>query len=99
MRPASTWSVTSGKKGKYCAESLSTTPTCSSSTTIERLVVHFETLLQSIAANPAAAVASLRLMRADDEQQLLYGWNETRTDYPQGVVHELFAQQVERDAA
>ena len=65
-------------------------------TTIERLVVNFETLLQSIAANPTEAVASLRLLRAEDERQLLYGWNETWSEFPQGVVHELFAQQVER---
>ena len=65
-------------------------------TTIQRMVVNFETLLHSIAANPAEAVASLRLLRAEDERQLLYGWNETYTEFPQEVVHELFARQVER---
>ncbi len=64
--------------------------------TIERLVVNFETLLQSIVANPAEAVASLRLLRAEDERQLLYGWNDTDAEFPAGAVHELFARQVER---
>ena len=64
--------------------------------TIERLVMNYETLLQSIATDATAAVASLRLLREEDERQLLYGWNETSTEYPQGVVHELFARQVER---
>ena len=64
--------------------------------TIERLAANYKTLLQSIVANPTEAVASLRLLREEDERQLLYGWNETSTEYPQGVVHELFAQQVAR---
>ena len=64
--------------------------------TIQRMAVNFQTLLQSIAANPTEAVASLRLLRAEDEQQLVYGWNETYTEFPHEVVHELFARQVER---
>jgi amino acid adenylation domain-containing protein len=47
-------------------------------------------------ANPAAAVASLRLLRAEDERRLLYGWNDTCTEFPRELVHELFARQVER---
>ena len=64
--------------------------------TIERLVVNYQTLLQSIVADATVAVASLRLLRAEDERQLLYEWNETSSEEPQGVVHELFAQQVKR---
>ena len=60
------------------------------------MAVNFETLLRSIVANPAEAVASLRLLRAEDERQLLYGWNETFTEFPQELVHELFERQVER---
>ncbi|HET9394592.1 MAG TPA: condensation domain-containing protein, partial [Nitrospiraceae bacterium] len=61
--------------------------------TIERLVVNYQTLLQSIVADPTEAVTSLRLLRVEDERQLLYGWNETATEYAAGMVHELFAAQ------
>ena len=65
-------------------------------TTIERLAVNYQTLLQSITTNTTAAVASLRLLRAEDERQLLYGWNDTGIEFPRGVVTESFAQQVAR---
>ena len=32
-----------------------------------------------------------------EREQVLYGWNDTRADYPNVCVHELFEQQVERD--
>jgi aspartate racemase len=65
-------------------------------TTIQRMVVNFETLLHSIVANPGEGVASLRLLSPDDERQLLYGWNDTSVEVPQLPVHELFERQVER---
>ncbi|HEU4507795.1 MAG TPA: amino acid adenylation domain-containing protein [Pyrinomonadaceae bacterium] len=64
--------------------------------TIQRMAVNFETLLRSIVANPSEAVASLRLLRPEDERQLLYGWNDTSTEFPQELVHEMFERQVER---
>lgn len=33
----------------------------------------------------------------NDRDQLLYGWNNTRAEFPQVCAHELFEQQVDRD--
>jgi amino acid adenylation domain-containing protein len=64
--------------------------------TITRMVGHYETLLQAIAANPQQRIAKLPLL-SPAEQQVLVEWNRTRVDYPQDeCIHELFEAQVEQ---
>jgi amino acid adenylation domain-containing protein len=64
--------------------------------TITRMVGHYETLLQAIAANPQQRIAKLPLL-SPAEQQMLVEWNRTRVDYPQDeCIHELFEAQVEQ---
>ena len=65
--------------------------------TMERLLGHFETMLRGIVANPDARVASLPLLTADERDQLVRGWNETRAVFPDRCcVHELFERQADR---
>jgi natural product biosynthesis luciferase-like monooxygenase protein len=65
--------------------------------TIERMAGHFQTLLQTVVANPHQPVAELQLLTEHEQQQLLVDWNATQTDYPWGhCIHLLFEQQVER---
>lgn len=63
--------------------------------TIERLVSHWQTLLQGLIANPEAPIWQVPLLPPDERQQLLHTWNATQTDYPanQSVV-DLFTAQV-----
>jgi amino acid adenylation domain-containing protein len=64
--------------------------------TIERMVGHFQTLLEGIVANLEQKIAQLPLLTEFELQQLA-GWNNTETDYPKDAcIHELFEQQVER---
>ncbi len=64
--------------------------------TIERMVGHFQTLLEGIVANPEQKIAQLPLLTEFERQQLA-GWNNTETDYPKDAcIHQLFEQQVER---
>jgi amino acid adenylation domain-containing protein len=66
--------------------------------TIERLVSHFETLLQGIAANPELPLSNLPLLSRTEQHQLLVEWNQTRTDYPRDhTIHDLFAAQAARE--
>src|ERR1051325_6406654 len=46
-------------------------------TTIERMAAHFETLLESIVAEPDARIADLSLLTGSERRQLLVEWNET----------------------
>ncbi|WP_310422568.1 amino acid adenylation domain-containing protein [Chamaesiphon sp. VAR_48_metabat_135_sub] len=64
--------------------------------TIERMVMHFQTLLESIIANPAQRIDELPLLTAAERQQLLVAWNQTQADYPNLCIHQLFEAQVER---
>jgi amino acid adenylation domain-containing protein len=65
--------------------------------TISRMLGHFETLLQSIAANPEERLSDLPLLTEIERRQLLMQWNDTKTEYPRDkCLHELFEAQVER---
>ena len=67
------------------------------SATIERMVDHFQVLLESIVADPEQTISDLPILTDAEKHQLLVEWNETRTDYPgDKCIHELFEQQVER---
>ncbi|KAA3660050.1 MAG: hypothetical protein DWQ04_20515 [Chloroflexi bacterium] len=65
--------------------------------TIERLLIHFEVLLNGIITNPNETIARLPLLTPTEKQQLLVSWNDTQAAFPlDQCVHQLFEQQVER---
>ncbi|MEH1814618.1 MAG: amino acid adenylation domain-containing protein [Nostoc sp.] len=65
--------------------------------TINRLASHFQTLLESIVAQPKQCIANLLILTATEQHQLLVEWNDTQTNYSEDqCIHELFAAQVER---
>jgi len=63
---------------------------------IERMVGHFLTLLEGLAAHPEERIGELPILRAHERHQLLVEWNDTAVKYPARCVHELFEDQVER---
>ncbi|WP_193200009.1 non-ribosomal peptide synthetase [Nostoc sp. MG11] len=64
--------------------------------TITRMLRHLQTLLEAIATNQVQRLGELPLLTADEQNQLLFEWNDTQQDYPQDLcVHQLFEQQVE----
>src|SRR5829696_1421980 len=67
---------------------------------IERLLGHLRTLLESIAAQtsaPSQTLAELELLTSRDREQVLVEWNNTARDYPRDLcLHEIFEAQVER---
>ncbi|HEY3581865.1 MAG TPA: amino acid adenylation domain-containing protein [Pyrinomonadaceae bacterium] len=64
---------------------------------IERLLGHLRTLLESIAARPFQTLAELQLLTSSEREQVLVEWNKTARDYPQDLyLHEMFEAQVER---
>ena len=50
--------------------------------TIERMMRHFERLLQSIVSDSKQKVKDLRLLTDERRQQILVDWNDTQADYP-----------------
>ncbi|MEG3898402.1 MULTISPECIES: amino acid adenylation domain-containing protein [unclassified Microcoleus] len=65
--------------------------------TITRLIGHFQTLLESIAANPEQRIANLQYLSAQERDHLLVECNNTQADYPQILcIHQLFEMQADR---
>ncbi|MDO9269533.1 MAG: amino acid adenylation domain-containing protein [Methylobacter sp.] len=63
--------------------------------TIDRLIGHFQTLLEGIVADPDAHLSELPLLTEPERRQLLIEWNDTGTWFPRDkCIHELFEAQV-----
>ena len=65
--------------------------------TVARWVGYFETLLGSVANDPAGNVWELAMMDQGEVDQVIRDWNEPsdRTDFPERTVPQLFEEQVE----
>jgi amino acid adenylation domain-containing protein len=65
--------------------------------TIDRMMGHFQNLLEGVAANPDQHLADLPILTKVEQHCLLIEWNDTHIDYPQNMcIHDLFEVQVER---
>jgi len=64
---------------------------------IARMLGHFQTLLEGMAANQNQRLAEIPLLTAAELHQQLVEWNNTHKDYPKDkCIHHLFEEQVER---
>ena len=65
--------------------------------TVERLLGHFQVLLEGAVADPDRAVAHVPLLTDVERRQVLVEWNATAVEYPrERCVHHLFEDQVSR---
>lgn len=58
--------------------------------TIERLAVHYMTLLAGILANPQQLITCLPILPTTEQRQVLVEWNDTDRPVVVNFVHELF---------
>ena len=66
--------------------------------TIDRMLSHFQILLEAAVANPEERVSKLPLLSSGERQQLLVEWNSTEAEYPKdSCLHELIAQQARQN--
>ncbi len=64
--------------------------------TIVRLAGHFQSLLESVAADPDRRLSEINILTPIENEQLLGAWTRTGTNYPRDAcVHELFQKQVD----
>src|SRR5262249_27499139 len=67
------------------------------SSTIVRLGMHWQNLLESVCTEPVRRLSQLPLLTAAERRQLLSEWNDVGANYPQSdCIHELFERQVVR---
>ncbi|HVT17775.1 MAG TPA: amino acid adenylation domain-containing protein [Thermoanaerobaculia bacterium] len=65
--------------------------------TAARMLTHFGTLLDAIAADPQARLTSLPLLGNAERQQILLQWNDTQGPVPgPQLIHRLFERQAAR---
>lgn len=65
--------------------------------TITNILKHLQNLLESIVANPEEPIGSLPLLTQGERHQLLWEWNNTKTEYAQTCIHKLVETQVEKN--
>jgi amino acid adenylation domain-containing protein/non-ribosomal peptide synthase protein (TIGR01720 family) len=64
--------------------------------TINRMVGHFSSLLESIIANPTEHIGNLTIL-TEKEQKQLQQWNYTQVEFRRDIcIHQLFEEQVEK---
>lgn len=67
--------------------------------TIERMLGHFEVLLEAAVANPTALVADLPLLGEAERHKILVEWNQTASDYPhESCLPQMIAEQAQRSS-
>jgi len=65
--------------------------------TVDRMLLHLETLLGHLAAGRVRRLADLSLVTEAERRQLLGEWNDTRRTWPRpALLHQLFEQSAER---
>lgn len=67
------------------------------STTITRMLGHFNILVNTVCGDPQRRISAVQLMTSAEVQQLTVDWNDTGIKYPLDTcVHHLFEAQEER---
>jgi amino acid adenylation domain-containing protein len=65
--------------------------------TINRMLKHFQTLLEGIVANPDQRISDLPLLTEEEQYQQLVKWNNTNNpNLKQTCIHQLFEAQVDQ---
>lgn len=65
--------------------------------TIQRLMNHYKIILESFTKDSLISIKSLNLLTKEEQQQLLYDFNQTNVDYPDNYnLAQKFEEQVKR---
>ena len=63
--------------------------------TVNRYLEYFRNLLQAMVSDETQLVHQIAILPDAERQQLLYDWNDTRTEFPNHTcIHQLFEAQV-----
>jgi amino acid adenylation domain-containing protein len=67
--------------------------------TIDRMVRHYQMLLEEMSANPDQRISDYPILTLVERKQLLYVWNDTAAEHPKSkCIHELFEERTEKSA-
>lgn len=72
-------------------------PGCFDEADVMRLANHFKGIVEATVNHPGKKVSQIEIITEEEKQEILYNFNNTRTDYPTGkTIHQLFSTQAER---
>ncbi|GGE47137.1 non-ribosomal peptide synthase protein (TIGR01720 family)/amino acid adenylation domain-containing protein [Pedobacter psychrotolerans] len=63
---------------------------------VERMAGHLQNIIQSLSLGIQQPLHALKCLDEHENYQLLYGYNATGMDYPEGTVHELLEAQAQK---
>jgi len=63
---------------------------------IARLLRHYKNLLEAAVADPDGPIDSLSILTKEEQQQLLFQWNDTQTRFQYLCLHHAYENQVEK---
>ena len=64
---------------------------------MSRMLGHYQTLLEAVAADPGTSLTEIPLLTADERRQVVFDWNDTKAEYPREIpLAKLVEAQVER---
>jgi len=64
---------------------------------VQRLALHFFTLLENLVQEPQALTGSIEMIPAEEKEKILLDFNQTQKEFPQtAAVHRLFLDQAEK---
>ncbi|WP_143328991.1 non-ribosomal peptide synthetase, partial [Clostridium puniceum] len=67
------------------------------SNTIKKMWEHFVNILEQIVLNPKAKLHEINMLSKEEENKLIYEFNNTRTEYPRwSTIQELFEEQADK---
>ena len=65
--------------------------------TMERMLAHYEQVLEALVTHPQQHLGDVELVVGDERRQIVEQWNDTATDYPrEASIVELFEEQAAR---
>ena len=63
--------------------------------TADRILEHYQTLLESVVQNPRHPISALQILPDDERKKLLYEWNDTATDpIPDICIHQRIEEHI-----
>ncbi len=61
--------------------------------TVRALLKHFQTLLESVTEAPDSEIGTAAMLSEAEKRQQIVEWNDTRREYPEVCIHQLFEEQ------
>lgn len=64
--------------------------------TVQRITTQLDEIIRNVIESPNTAIRDLNLLSDAERQLVIHQWNQTKTDYPDACVHELFERAAAR---